>query len=58
MVVLTSIFVTRIEIQHRRNGMESIEWDLSEEEQRSTPEQIGRELISMYQVKNRVEPIE
>jgi hypothetical protein len=35
-----------------------MEWDLSVEEQRSVLEDMGRELISMYEGKNRVDPMD
>jgi hypothetical protein len=58
MVIITSIFVAEIEVRPGRNGTGPVEWDLSVEERRSALEEMGRELIGMYEGKNRVEPIE
>jgi hypothetical protein len=55
MVVLTSVFVA--EIKDRRDVAESLEDDLLPGDAKSALEDV-RELISMYEGKNRVEPME
>lgn len=57
MVVITSIFVAEIKSGAVLNR--ELPFDqLSEEERGNVLEETGRELISMYEGKNRVEPIE
>jgi len=58
MVVITSIFVAQITDRFRQGGTESIEWDLTLEERESVLAESGRELISMFEGRNRVEPME
>lgn len=57
MVVITSIFVAEIKSGAKLNRQRSYE-ELSQEERSTILEESGRELISMYEGKNRVEPIE
>ncbi|MBS1804930.1 MAG: hypothetical protein JST28_16350 [Acidobacteria bacterium] len=57
MVVITSIFVAEIEPAALRNRKMPYE-ELSLEQQGNVLEESGRELISMYEGKNRVEPME
>jgi hypothetical protein len=61
MVVITSIFVVEIEDRIRPDNsdhIEVLELDLSCPDRRKALEESGRELISMYEGKNRVEPME
>jgi len=57
MIVNTSIYVAEIELAAFRKR-ETLYEDLSLEEQMIYLEESGRELIGMYEGKNRVEPIE
>jgi hypothetical protein len=57
MIVLTSIFVA--EIKSAASLSRKLAYDeLPFEERKSVLEESGRELISMYEGKNRVEPME
>jgi hypothetical protein len=63
MVVITSIFVAEVESRLRPGGPKALNCDLSYEdlpveEGRSILRDTARELISMYEGKNRVEPME
>ena len=63
MVVITSIFVAEVEGRHRPGGSETMNRDLPYEdlpveEGRGMLTDTARELISMYEGKNRVEPME
>jgi len=58
MLIITSIFVAEITERLHSDGSGSIAWDLSVPEPRSVLKELGRELIGMYEGKNRVEPIE
>ena len=57
MVVITSVFVAEIKSGVKLNRQRSYE-EQSLEERGAILEESGRELISMYEGKNRVEPIE
>ena len=58
MVVITSIFVAEIKGRLRSESAEPLEWDLSVPERRNALDKAPRELISLFEGKNRVEPIE
>ena len=57
MVVLTSIFIAEIKSSASFDRKRECE-DLQLEERKSVLEEAKRELIGMYQGKNRVEPME
>ena len=57
MVVITSVFVAEIKSAALLDRKRTYE-DLPFEERKSALEEAGRELISMYEGKNRVEPLE
>ena len=58
MLVITSIFVAETTARLQSGVTESVEWDLTISERGKVLEESGRELISMYEGKNRVEPLE
>jgi hypothetical protein len=59
MVVITSIFVAEVENRLLPGSRETLQFeDLPVEEGRSNMRDTARELISMYEGKNRVEPFE
>jgi len=58
MVVITSIFVAEITDRLRPSNTGSIEWDLTLEKREKVLGESGRELIGMYEGKNRLEPME
>jgi hypothetical protein len=52
MVVITSVFVAEV------NSKESLDDHLPIAERVNSPEEFERELISLYEGKNRIEPLE
>jgi hypothetical protein len=58
MVVITSIYVAEVENRLWPANTDSLEFDTPPGECRNVLEDTARELISLYEGKNRVEPIE